>query len=152
MLQEILDQMIINKTNINTLEQLGNVANIVANNITLPSVVLLTGTLGSGKTTFAKFLISTISGCNIDIISPTFNILQIYEENNILIYHYDFYRLKSEMELVNLDLDYALMHAITIIEWPDIAKNFINSYLPKEKQTHLKLFTEDNKRFIQQII
>ena len=136
---------------INTLYDLKSFAKLIVHDMASPVVILLNGTLGAGKTTFAKFLISEILGHYTDVVSPTFNMLQIYKENDFLIYHYDLYRIENEMELVNLDLDYALENAITIIEWPDIAQNFIDSVVKKDKQISLRIFFENGKRFIQRI-
>ena len=135
--------MIINKVNF---------AKNLSVKITIPSVILLSGTLGTGKTTFVKYFINNLLGTDdIDVDSPTFNILQIYDRSNITIYHYDFYRVSDENELINLDLEYALRNTITIIEWPDIARNFINSIVKHEDQIDLHLFFDGKDRFIQQI-
>ena len=75
--------------------------------------------------------------------------LLIYYRSTI--YHYDFYRVSDENELINLDLEYALRNTITIIEWPDIARNFINSIVKHEDQIDLHLFFDGKDRFIQQI-
>jgi len=144
--------MIINKVNISKLSSLDNFAKNLSVKITIPSVILLSGTLGTGKTTFVKYFINNLLGTDdIDVDSPTFNILQIYDRSNITIYHYDFYRVSDENELINLDLEYALRNTITIIEWPDIARNFINSIVKHEDQIDLRLFFDGKDRFIQQI-
>lgn len=144
--------MIINKVNISKLSSLDNFAKNLSVKITIPSVILLSGTLGTGKTTFVKYFINNLLGTDdIDVNSPTFNILQIYDRSNITIYHYDFYRVSDENELINLDLEYALRNTITIIEWPDIARNFINSIVKHEDQIDLHLFFDGKDRFIQQI-
>ena len=144
--------MIINKVNISKLSSLDNFAKNLSVKITIPSVILLSGTLGTGKTTFVKYFINNLLGTyDIDVASPTFNILQIYDRSNITIYHYDFYRVSDENELINLDLEYALRNTITIIEWPDIARNFINSIVKHEDQIDLHLFFDGKDRFIQQI-
>ncbi len=144
--------MIINKVNISKLSSLDNFAKNLSAKITIPSVILLSGTLGTGKTTFVKYFINNLLGTyDIDVDSPTFNILQIYDRSNITIYHYDFYRVSDENELINLDLEYALRNTITIIEWPDIARNFINSIVKHEDQIDLHLFFDGKDRFIQQI-
>ena len=144
--------MIINKVNISKLSSLDNFAKNLSVKITIPFVILLSGTLGTGKTTFVKYFINNLLGTDdIDVNSPTFNILQIYDRSNITIYHYDFYRVSDENELINLDLEYALRNTITIIEWPDIARNFINSIVKHEDQIDLHLFFDGKDRFIQQI-
>jgi tRNA threonylcarbamoyl adenosine modification protein YjeE len=61
----------------------------------------LSGTLGAGKTTFARFLIHYLQQKNQypleEIVSPTFNIVQYYDLGKTLkVAHYDFYRLKKK--------------------------------------------------------
>jgi tRNA threonylcarbamoyladenosine biosynthesis protein TsaE len=80
----------------------------------------LSGELGSGKTTFAKYFIGSLSRPLQDVTSPTFTIVQIYDSDIAEIWHADFYRLKSEEEFYELGFEEALSHCITIIEWPEI--------------------------------
>lgn len=102
------------------------------------SVITLRGSLGAGKTTLARTLIGKLTGRQ-DVISPTFNLVQIYESKGHSIYtgqggygkgrrvwHYDLYRLRSEGELEELGLSEAF-NDICIMEWPELAER----YLPK---------------------
>ena len=57
-----------------------------------------------------------------EITSPTFNLLNEYQINNIKINHYDLFRLKSVEELKSLDLFEDNKDTITFIEWPQIIK------------------------------
>jgi tRNA threonylcarbamoyl adenosine modification protein YjeE len=102
-------------------------------------VVELTGDLGSGKTTFAQFLIRHIVGEEVEVTSPTFNLVQLYDAPGFTIWHFDLYRLKSSHELFEIGLDEALDSGVSLIEWPQIAANL----LPKEKLT-IKLFCGKN--------
>ncbi len=71
-------------------------------------IVLLQGDLGSGKTTFSRFLINQLQSKNklpmSEVTSPTFNIVNYYEvkKNNLQVAHYDFYRIKKFKELENI--------------------------------------------------
>lgn len=99
-------------------------------------VVLLYGEVGAGKTTFARGFIQSLTGSGEDIVSPTFTLVQVYDidsrlrvdVNAVKIYHCDLYRLKHEQEIEELGLEEAFTNAITLIEWPEIAK----SYLPDD--------------------
>ena len=105
-------------------------------------IVCLIGDLGVGKTVIAKG-IAKYFNVDTDVISPTFNILKIYDVKNSIIkriYHYDLYRLKSINELYNIGFDEYISdsNAIHIIEWPEIAKEL----LPKN---HYKVSIEYDK-------
>lgn len=84
--------------------------------------VLLTGTLGSGKTHFARALIQKrLSESNLweDVPSPTYTLVQTYDDGKCEIWHADLYRLTDPNEVIELGLDDAFQSAITLIEWPD---------------------------------
>ena len=95
--------------------------------INVGDFILLTGNLGVGKTTFIKYIINSFQRINrqklSEVPSPTFNITNEYQIKNILVKHYDLYRIKNEKELNNLGIQENLKKQITLIEWPEIAKN-----------------------------
>ena len=72
------------------------------------NIVFLNGEMGVGKTTFIRYLINGFQKKNklelSEVTSPTFNILNEYQINQIKINHYDLFRLKSSEELKNLCL------------------------------------------------
>ncbi|MEM7616980.1 MAG: tRNA (adenosine(37)-N6)-threonylcarbamoyltransferase complex ATPase subunit type 1 TsaE [Pseudomonadota bacterium] len=110
-------------------------------------VVAITGDLGVGKTFFCKYFINYLTNIPIDdIISPTFNILQIYEYENRSIYHYDLYRINNIAELYEMDFEDNLYHGINLIEWPEIAVDL----LPSKNIFHLnmKFDLDNNTRLI----
>ena len=82
--------------------------------------------MGVGKTTFIKYLIHAFQKKNnlelSEVTSPTFNLLNEYEINQVKIHHYDLFRLKSAEEVKNLNLFESYSKAITLIEWPQIIK------------------------------
>ena len=81
--------------------------------------VCLNGDLGSGKTTFSRYLINALqkNKNQIEIPSPTFTLLQTYEYKFGEIYHYDFYRLESAKELIELNFSESIKDNICLIEW-----------------------------------
>ena len=89
-------------------------------------VIFLYGEMGVGKTTFVKYLINQFQIKNklqsTEITSPTFNLLNEYEVDNLIIKHYDLFRLKDESEIKNLDLLDKNENTITLIEWPELIK------------------------------
>jgi N-acetylmuramate 1-kinase len=85
-------------------------------------VILLTGDLGSGKSTFARAFVQALSteGNNFDVPSPTFSLVQTYDNTRVPAAHIDLYRLKNAEEAHELGLaDLANTH-IMLIEWPNI--------------------------------
>jgi len=85
--------------------------------------LLLQGDLGAGKTAFARGFIQSLIP-HTEVTSPTFNLVQTYETAHGSLWHFDLYRLKSPAEIEEIGLDEALETAITLIEWPDIARNY----------------------------
>tara|TARA_A100001011_G_C14241445_1_gene813434 strand:+ start:1063 stop:1539 length:477 start_codon:yes stop_codon:yes gene_type:complete len=105
--------------------------------LSAPFFMCLSGDIGSGKTTFARFLINQFSKKKIKVPSPTFPIVQIYDLKTINIWHYDLYRIEKKKEFFNLDFDSAVGNCV-IVEWPDI----FSDYFPKDR---IEIFFEDEK-------
>jgi tRNA threonylcarbamoyladenosine biosynthesis protein TsaE len=88
-------------------------------------VVALWGDLGAGKTTFARILIQTLVGKPIDVPSPTFTLVQIYDSLQGEIWHCDLYRLKEPEEIFEIGLEDAFYQAICLVEWPERLGNLL---------------------------
>ena len=91
-------------------------------------IIYLYGEMGVGKTTFVRYLINQFQKNKklhiTEVTSPTFNLLNEYVINDLVIKHYDLFRLKDESEIINLDLFENNQNTITLIEWPQlISKN-----------------------------
>ena len=115
------------------LKRLESFCENVSLNVKKGDIICLSGELGSGKTTFARNLINSIFERNklqkpSSIKSPSFPILITYELNNFEIYHYDLYRISKSSELDEINIFEELNNSITLIEWPDIIMNKLNSY------------------------
>lgn len=84
--------------------------------------ILLDGELGAGKTTFARGVITALSGDALaEIPSPTFAILQSYDTARIPVAHYDLYRLNAPEDLIELGAGDRHDAGLAIVEWPDRA-------------------------------
>lgn len=93
----------------------------IAETVKSPSVIALCGDLGVGKTTFAKFFVSTLLPGEV-VSSPTFNIISRYDACSFVIWHLDLYRIKSLDELYDVGVEEVLNSGITIVEWPELIK------------------------------
>ncbi len=105
-----------------TPDETAQAAGLLAPLLSAGDCVLLDGNLGTGKTHFARALIQKRledAGLWEEVPSPTYTLVQIYNDGLTEIWHSDLYRLHSTEELVELGLDVALDTAITLIEWPD---------------------------------
>jgi tRNA threonylcarbamoyladenosine biosynthesis protein TsaE len=93
-------------------------------------VMALYGDLGSGKTTFAAFLVKAL-GFDARVQSPTFVIHRRYTNptNKLLdtIHHLDLYRLTSPEEVLDVGLPELLQepHALVLLEWPELAVDIL---------------------------
>lgn len=103
------------------------------------AVIGLVGTLGAGKTFFAKHFINFLCDEKTEILSPTFNLVCSYDTKKGEIFHFDLYRLKNVQELENIGFFDALREGICLIEWPEIAQEF----LPKNhRKIEIKIAAE----------
>ena len=85
-------------------------------------LVTLQGDLGSGKTTFARHLIRTLSGnAELEVPSPTFTLVQNYETPRGHVVHADLYRLGDPSELAEIGWDEIGGEPIVLVEWPERA-------------------------------
>lgn len=82
-------------------------------------VVTLAGPLGVGKTAFARGFIAAL-GHEADVPSPSFAIVQPYEDLDPPVWHVDLYRIEDPSEIEELGLDSAI-DAVLLVEWPERA-------------------------------
>ena len=98
-------------------------------------VYTMVGDLGVGKTVFTQGM---ARGLEIDepISSPTFTIVQVYDEGRLPFYHFDVYRIgdKDEMDEIGFE-DYVYGEGVSLIEWA----NLIEEIIPEE---HIEIIIE----------
>lgn len=105
-------------------------------------VYTLVGDLGVGKTVFTKGLAAGL-GIMEPVSSPTFTIVQIYEDGRLPFYHFDVYRIGDleEMEEIGFE-DYVYGEGVSLIEWA----NLIQDILP-ERYTQIIIEKDLEKGF-----
>ena len=126
-----------------------SIAEIFSNNIKVGDTIFLRGELGVGKTTFIKYLINFLQSKKKQLItevpSPTFNLVNEYHLESLIIKHYDLYRVNDEKELNSLGIFEDISKQITLIEWPEIIKNYkINNIF----DLYFEYDEDYNKRFL----
>ena len=84
----------------------------------------LNGTLGVGKTVFARAFIQELSNAT-EVPSPTFTLLQTYATPEFDIYHYDLYRLEKPSDVFELDVEEAFYSGVSLVEWPEKMGRFL---------------------------
>ncbi len=107
------------------------------------SVVLLTGDLGAGKTTFVAGALMEL-GYKDHVVSPTFNILKCYFEVQPNVFHIDAYRLEDQNIDIGLE-EFLEGEGISFVEWP----NYIESILPPHTMTIKITRISDNERLFE---
>lgn len=107
-------------------------------------LVTLEGDLGTGKSTIARSIIKTIADNDaLDVPSPTFTLIQFYNDLRIPTAHADLYRINHPEEIYELGFEQLLENGILIVEWPENAQGF----LPRA-QFALKIFEKKDERGI----
>jgi tRNA threonylcarbamoyladenosine biosynthesis protein TsaE len=79
-------------------------------------LVVLTGELGAGKTTLVQGIGAGL-GVRAPVLSPTFVIARVHRDGRVPLVHVDAYRLGSDAEVDDLDLDADLEESVTVVEW-----------------------------------
>ena len=121
-----------------TLDQLEEASNFVLKNAK-SKIILFEGEMGSGKTTLIKKLVKQL-GSQDTVSSPTFSLVNEYETNDNIIYHFDLYRVNEEEELYNFGIEtYIYNDKYVFVEWPDLLKPML-----QEEYTVLSFTTTNN--------
>ena len=108
-------------------QQTSDLAKKVASIAKKGDVFALYGTLGMGKSVFARSFIQYLTGVD-DVPSPTFTWVQDYQSDDFEIFHFDLYRLEHPDEVFEIGFEDSTFNGVCLIEWPEKAGN----WLPKD--------------------
>ena len=142
-----------------SLEDTKNFSQQISKIISVGDIIFLYGEIGVGKTTFIKYLIHNLQRKNelklTEVPSPTFNIVNEYKINEIVINHYDLFKIKDPKELYNIGIFEDNSEMVTLVEWPEIISNkpkkIIELYFSYEddfQRRNLEIFSETRKEII----
>ncbi|MCR5329899.1 MAG: tRNA (adenosine(37)-N6)-threonylcarbamoyltransferase complex ATPase subunit type 1 TsaE [Lachnospiraceae bacterium] len=105
-------------------------------------VICLDGDLGTGKTVLTKGIAAGL-GITEPVVSPTFTIVQIYEQGRIPLYHFDVYRIDDPDEMEEIGYrEYFYGNGLTIVEWSGL----IEDILPRDAM-RIRLSKDASKGF-----
>lgn len=114
---------------------------LLAGHLVPGDTLLLAGPIGAGKSHLSRAIIRARLGRMEDVPSPTFTLVQTYDDPAGDIWHADLYRLSHPDEVRELGLEDAFATAICLVEWPER----LGRHLP-DNAIHLSLSTEDEGR------
>ena len=109
------------------------------------SIWLFNGSMGAGKTTTIKSICEFLGSVD-NVSSPTFSLVNEYNTTkNECLYHFDFYRIESEMEAVEIGCDeYFYSNNLCLIEWSEKIPSLIP---PKYVEISIKLVGNNQREF-----
>lgn len=98
-------------------EETQRIAAALAKMVVPGTVIALEGDLGAGKTHFTQGLARGL-GVGEAVTSPTFNVMSVYDQGRLPLYHFDLYRLEDALELEDIAFyDYVEADGVSCIEW-----------------------------------
>ena len=117
----------------------------LAETLQFGDVIALVGNLGAGKTHVSKGIVAGL-GCGCEVNSPTFTLVHEYTGGRLPVFHFDFYRLESADEVLNVGWDdYLDAVGIVVVEWADRFAEL----LPSTAKWFLLKVTEDGARSVE---
>lgn len=138
---------------VKNLKQTAVLAKKFAKTLSGGAVILLSGDLGAGKTTFTKSLFKAL-GVKEEVTSPTFTLLKEYKTKKFNLNHFDMYRIENENEAIEFGVTeyFNNKNAINVVEWYQkinglIPENYILIKINKlgETEREFEFYYNENK-------
>lgn len=127
-----------------TLDATNRLATALSASLGVGVAMLLSGDLGSGKSTFVRALLKA-AGASGEIPSPTFTLVQSYDLPQGIVSHFDLYRLNSAQEVEEIGFHDALADGAVLVEWPEKAA----AYMPANALRLRFVLTPQGGRYVE---
>lgn len=127
----------------NSVEDTSKLASTFAEILEKGDILLFTGEIGTGKTTFIQALAKHL-GVKELVTSPTFVIHMLRDSGRIPLSHVDLYRLNSDDEVEGIGFEEYYDTAITVVEWADRYSGFEPPYI----ELHFEYGLHNNERIV----
>ncbi len=123
-----------------------NLARSITKHLKAGDCLAFFGDLGTGKSVFSRAIIQQKLGEDIHVPSPTFTLVQTYDQSNPEVWHLDLYRLDSPEDALELGIFDALQDCILLIEWAErledtLPPQAIHVEIKHGKQEDARIFT-----------
>ena len=127
----------------NSVEDTEKLASEIAEILEKGDILLFTGEIGTGKTTFIQALAKNL-GIKELVTSPTFVIHMLRDSGRIPLSHVDLYRLNNDDEVENIGFEEYYDEAITVVEWADRYSGFEPPYI----ELHFEYGAHEDERIV----
>ena len=125
----------------------------IAQRLKLGDVIGLSGPIGAGKSTIARFIINSLIEVHgmptFEIPSPTFTLIEEYDFPKFKIFHIDLYRVEHPPDILELGLEELFTEGVALIEWPDRLgqlqpSNMLNLFLSSDNASKNRILRVEN--------
>lgn len=128
-----------------SLNELPAIAQAIVNKFSTPGVVAIYAPMGAGKTTLIKQICAALDVRQV-VSSPTFSIINEYYSDALQapIYHFDFYRLKSIHEAIDIGVEdyFNQDQTFCFVEWPELVEDLLP---PWHYSIHIEIASESTR-------